>query len=106
MRLTFAAALLAASLGSAAQAPAPTKQPHQASVPESLTMRAAQRMQAGDMQGALEDADIAIARDSYNSGAYALRGTIRMTMGDRPGALLDMSRAIELAPNVAGIEIV
>ena len=106
MRFTFAAALLAASLGSAAQAPAPPKQQPQASVPQSLTMRAAQKMQAGDMQGALADADIAIARDSYNSGAYALRGTIRMTMGDRPGALLDMSRAIELAPNVAGIEIV
>jgi len=105
MRLTTAAALLAASLGAAAQAPAPQTQP-QLSRPESITLRAAQRLQAGDLQGALADANIAIARDSQSSGAYALRGTIRMTTGDRPGALADMSRAIELAPNVNGIEIV
>ena len=108
MRLSLAAALIAASLGAAAQAPAPQNpqaQP-QLSRPESLTMRAARRLQAGDVQGALEDANLAIARDSRSSGAYALRGTIRMTSGDRSGALLDMNRAIELAHGVAGIEIV
>ena len=108
-RLTIAAALAAASLGALAQAPAPKaapKEPIHASRPESLTMRAAQKLQAGDMQGALEDANLAILRDSHNSAAYALRGTIRLTSGDRPGALLDMNRAIELAPNVHGIEIV
>jgi tetratricopeptide (TPR) repeat protein len=110
-RFTIAAALAAASLGALAQAPAPPKgqaqqqAPH-LSRPESLTMRAAQRLQAGDMQGALADANVAILRDSHNSAAYALRGTIRMTTGDRPGALLDMNRAIELAPNVPGSEIV
>jgi tetratricopeptide (TPR) repeat protein len=103
LRTSLAAALLAASLAAAAQAPAPTQPP---SVAESLTMRAAQRLQAGDLNGALADANVAIARDSYNSGAYALRGTIRMTQGDRPGALLDMTRAIELAGSVKGIEIV
>ena len=103
MRFTFAAALLAASLGVTAQTMPPAPTP---SVPQTLTMRAAQRLQAGDMRGALEDANAAIARDSRNSGAYALRGTIRMTAGDRPGALLDMTRAIELAPGVKGIEIV
>ena len=111
MRLELAAALLAASLGAVAQAPTPPKaqsQPQQAqpaaSVPESLTMRAARRLQAGDVQGALADANLAIARDSHASGAHALRGSIRMTMGDREGALSDMSRAIELTPNVHGIE--
>lgn len=105
MRFTIAAALLAASLGVSAQTapPAPTPTP---SVPQTLTMRAAQRLQAGDLRGALEDANAAIARDSRNSGAYALRGTIRMTAGDRPGALADMTSAIELAPDVKGIEIV
>jgi tetratricopeptide (TPR) repeat protein len=112
MRLKLAAALLAASLGAVAQAPAPPKtqsQPQKAqpvSIPESLTMRAARRLQAGDVQGALADANLAIARDSRASGAYALRGSIRMTAGDREGALADMSRAIELAPGVQGIEIV
>lgn len=112
MRFELAAALLAASLGAAAQAPAPQQpkqqpqaQPH-VSVPESLTMRAARRLQAGDVKGALDDANLAIARDSHASGAYALRGSIRMTAGDREGALSDMSRAIELTPNVHGIEIV
>jgi tetratricopeptide (TPR) repeat protein len=110
-RFTIAAALAAASLGAIAQAPAPQKgqsqqEPPHLSRPESLTMRAAQRLQAGDVQGALADANLAILRDSHNSAAYALRGTIRMTSGDRTGALLDMNRAIELAPNVPGIEIV
>jgi tetratricopeptide (TPR) repeat protein len=109
-RLAIAAAFAAASLGALAQAPAAPKaapqEPPQLSRPESLTMRAAQRLQAGDMQGALADVNLAILRDSHNSAAYALRGTIRMTQGDLPNALLDMNRAIELAPNVAGIEIV
>ena len=108
MRFKLAAALLAASLGAAAQAPAPQQpqqQPH-ASVPETLTMRAARRLQAGDVDGAMADANLAIMRDSHASGAYALRGSIRMTQGDRVGALADMSRAIELTPNVHGIEIV
>ena len=109
-RFTIAAALVAASLGAHAQAPTPPKgqqqEPPHYSRPESLTMRAAQRLQAGDVQGALADVNQALARDSHNSAAYALRGTIRMTSGDRPGALLDMNRAIELAPNVHGIEIV
>src|SRR5688572_1214214 len=109
MRFPFAAALIAASLGAAAQAPqAPQPAPAQpqASRPESLTMRAARRLQAGDLNGALNDATAAIVLDSHNSGAYALRGTIRMTAGDRPGALLDMTRSIELTPDVKGIEIV
>ena len=109
-RLTIVAALAAASLGAHAQAPvAPEAQPHEQphlSRPESITMRAAQKLQAGDAQGALADANLAILRDSHNSAAYALRGTIRMTQGDRAGALLDMNRAIELAPGVHGIEIV
>lgn len=103
LRTTIAAALAAASLGAFAQTQPAAPPP---SVPESLTMRAAQRMQAGDLRGALADVTLAIARDSRNSGAYALRGTLRMTTGDRPGALLDMTRAIELAPGVKGIEIV
>ena len=107
-RLAIAAALLAASLAAAAQAPTapPAPASPQPSVAESLTMRAAARLQQGDLRGALADANAALARDSRNSGAYALRGTIRMTSGDRAGALLDMNRAIELAGDVKGIEIV
>lgn len=101
LRPSIAAATLAACLGAMAQT-----QPPPPSLPESLTMRAAQRLQAGDMPGALADVTAAILRDSRSSGAYALRGTIRMTTGDRPGALLDFTRSIELTPEVKGIEIV
>src|SRR5688500_1173476 len=108
LRHTLGAALLAASLAAAAQAPTPPQAPSAPPPPvaESLAMRAAARLQAGDIRGALADANAAIARDSRNSGAYALRGTIRMTSGDRTGAMLDMNRAIELAGDVKGIEVV
>jgi tetratricopeptide (TPR) repeat protein len=48
----------------------------------------------------------ALARDSQYPGAYALRSSIRLAMGDRAGALADMNRAIELAPNATGVELV
>ena len=102
-RRLIAAALFAASLGAAAQQPAPARQ---VSVPEALTYRAAQRFQAGDTRGALADVNTAIARDSRYPGAYALRGTIRLAANDRAGAIADMSRAIELAPNDEGVELV
>ena len=102
-RRTLAAALLAASLGAFAQQQ-PASPP--VSVPEALTYRAAQRLQAGDVKGALADVNTAMLRDSRYPGAYALRGTIRMSTGDRAGALADMGRAIELAPNESGVELV
>lgn len=101
LRRAAAAALAAASLELFAQQAAP-----KVTIPEGLTYRAAQRLQAGDVRGALADVNAAIARDSRFPGAYALRGTIRMSGGDRPGAIADMSRAIELAPNERGVELV
>ncbi|HUP97245.1 MAG TPA: tetratricopeptide repeat protein [Usitatibacter sp.] len=102
LRRMFAAALLSAALGANAQQPPNPK----VSVPEGLTYRAAQRLQAGDARGALADVNAAIARDSQYAGAYAMRGTIRMSGGDRAGAIADMSRAIDIAPNDKGVEIV
>lgn len=109
MRTVLLAALVAASLGLAhAQAPAaPPKPPHaQPSLSDSLVMRAAHRLQRGDANGALMDINAVIAREPGNSAAYALRGTIRMTTGDRPNAVHDFSRAIELTPEVKGMEVV
>ena len=94
-RHILAAALLAASMGAVAAAP------H-----EELTRRAAQRFQAGDVRGALADASAAIARDSHYAAAYAVRGTIRGQSGDRAGAIADLGRALALAPNETGVELV
>jgi tetratricopeptide (TPR) repeat protein len=69
-------------------------------------MRASERLKKGDVQGALQDVNAAIARDVQNSPAHALRGTIRMSTGDTRGAMVDLSRSIELSPNVKGMEIV
>lgn len=96
-----------AALGVMAQAPAPdAPAARRPSLPESLTMRAAMKLQRGDMAGALDDANRAILRDSHNSAAHALRGTIRMTAGNHAGAMADYSRSIELTPDVRGIEVV
>jgi len=103
LRTILAAALFAATLGAKAQAPAPTQQ---LSIPESLTARASQRLKQGDVNGALNDLNTAIARDEHNSAAHALRGTIRMSAGNTKGAVDDLSRAIELTPDVKGMEIV
>lgn len=103
-RPILAAALLAASLGAYAQASAP--QPAQLTIPESLTLRAGERLKRGDVNGALQDLNIAIARDERSSPAHALRGSLRMSAGNTQGALEDLSRSIELTPNVKGMEVV
>lgn len=117
-RLALAAAIAAAVLAVSAQAQAPSPSPaqkapaagektaRQPSVEESLLMRAAQRLQRGDAPGALQDIEVAIGRDPNSSPAYALRGTIRMTVGRRADALADFTRAIQLTPDVKGMEVV
>lgn len=110
-RLPLAAALLAAMLclPAHAQAPAeaPPRQPAaQPSLADSLVLRAAQRMQRGDAAGALRDINAVLEREPNSSPAHALRGTIRMTTGDRAGANSDFTRAIQLTPEVKGMEVV
>jgi tetratricopeptide (TPR) repeat protein len=100
----LSAALCAVALSASAQQPAPEGRPP--TVPEALMLRAAERMQRGDLRGALADVNEALARDSKSAPAYALRGTILMTAGDRKDAMADMTRAIELAPNENGVEVV
>lgn len=103
LRHLLAAAVLAASLGAFAQAssPQPPLSPH-----EELTVRAARRFQAGDVRGALADVNTALQRDSRYAGGYTLRGTILAQSGDRAGALADLGRAIDLAPQEQGVELV
>ena len=112
-RLSLVAATLAALLGLAAnaqttpQAPAaPQKAAPKPSLEESLVMRAAQRLQRGDAAGALQDIEVVIQREPNSSPAYALRGTIRMTIGRRAEAIADFTRAIQLTPEVKGMEVV
>ena len=117
-RLPLVAAILAALLGATAQAQTPSQPPAsqppaapqkaapQPTLEESLVMRAAQRLQRGDAPGALQDIEAVIARDPNSSPAYALRGTIRMTVGKRAEAIADFTRAIQLTPEVKGMEVV
>lgn len=112
-RFPLVAATLAALLGLAAHAQSPSQPPAappkaaaQPSPEESQLMRAAQRLQRGDAGGALRDIDAVIARDPNSSPAYALRGTIRMTLGRRAEALADFNRAIQITPDVKGMEVV
>jgi tetratricopeptide (TPR) repeat protein len=107
LRRTTTAALLALALGASAQQPAPPAEPAPTlSNAELFTLRGSQRLQQGDLRGALAAVNEALARDSRYAGAYALRGTIRLNSGDRAGAFADMNRAIELGANEPGIEVV
>lgn len=84
----------------------PTAWAQQPSVSDQLAARANERMQRGDLRGAIADLNQAIARDAQNSPALALRGTLRMMAGEHRGALADLTRAAELTPDVKGIEVV
>ena len=112
IRSLLLAAIAAAGIAAAhaqGPAPAPAKAAAaqaQPSLADSLVLRAAQRLQRGDAAGALQDINAVLAREPNSSPAHALRGTIRMTTGDRPGAAADFTRAIELTPDIKGMEVV
>jgi tetratricopeptide (TPR) repeat protein len=94
-------ALAALAVGFALLSPAQAASPS-----EQLTARAGAKLERGDVKGALADANLAILRDSRNSPAQAVRGSIRMATGDRAGALADFSRSIELTPDHKAMAIV
>jgi tetratricopeptide (TPR) repeat protein len=66
--------------------------------PVAFMRRAAIREATGDVDGVIADATEAIRLRPGLVEAYAVRGTARITRGDRAGAVQDFARALELAP--------
>ncbi len=58
--------------------------------------RASVKGEAGDMDGAIEDATLAIAQDATNDTAYSIRGGAKRSKGDTNGAIEDCNVAIKL----------
>jgi Flp pilus assembly protein TadD len=59
------------------------------------------RAEAGDLDGALADADKAIALGRRDAFTYYIRGLIRAERGDKAEARSDLRTAIDLAPSPA-----
>ncbi|OQX41564.1 MAG: hypothetical protein B0D82_02230, partial [Candidatus Sedimenticola endophacoides] len=55
----------------------------------------------GNYQEALADFEHCIAADPHSAGPYLNRGITRDALGDRPGAVEDLTRFLELAKNPA-----
>jgi tetratricopeptide (TPR) repeat protein len=62
--------------------------------------------QSGDTEAALADVNKAIALNSNDVDAFALRAAIRSRKGDTEGTLADYSKVIELVPNAPGVEAI
>lgn len=66
---------------------------------EPYHQRAVVRRQIGDLRGALEDLDHALAISPNLAGALVQRAAVRHRLNDLKGAQLDIERACELTPN-------
>jgi lipoprotein NlpI len=64
-------------------------------------IRASQRQEKGDLDGALADYTRAIEIDPHYAEAYFNRGLVKHAKGDTDGALADFTRAIEISPGNA-----
>lgn len=58
--------------------------------------RAYQRLQKGDLKGALEDYDEVVKLEPKNPDNYINRGIVKEKLKDLPGAAIDFAKAIEL----------
>jgi tetratricopeptide (TPR) repeat protein len=70
-----------------------------------LSARAADAAAAGEKDLAASLLDHAIGLSPSFMQAYALRGSLRVSEGDQPGALSDFYRAIELEPRQFDVRI-
>ncbi len=68
---------------------------------EAYSSRAILKKALGDLDGAIEDLDQAVARLPGNYVAYVNRGVAREAKGDHDGALADYDAAIAIDPTVA-----
>jgi tetratricopeptide (TPR) repeat protein len=64
-------------------------------------LRAGDKYNKKDFQGAIEDYDRAIQVEPNYAIAYNNRGNVRFELGDKPRAIEDYNRAIQLDPNLA-----
>lgn len=67
---------------------------------EEYNKRGLSRYTAGDMEGAIEDYNLAIAYKPNWAEAYNNRGQARYGKGDREGALADYNKALSLQPDL------
>jgi tetratricopeptide (TPR) repeat protein len=63
--------------------------------------RGLEKFQADNLQGAIEDFDLAIVSAPQDPQLYFNRGFVKNTINDYAGALADLDRAIELKPDFA-----
>lgn len=82
-------------IAEAASQPSPTAAELTA---EQLAIRAYEKDEAGDLEGALADYDQAIRLNPQYATAYNNRGTLLSKQGDVTGAIRDYTRAIDLNP--------
>ena len=64
-------------------------------------LKATDKLQRGDAQGAIKDLNQAIQLNPNYANAYGDRATIKFQQGDRQGALADLDRAIQIDPQLA-----
>lgn len=67
------------------------------------TRKAGEKLERGDMAGAVAVLDKAIEKRKDLIEAYQMRANLRMMGGDLQGAVADFSAALELSPNDAAI---
>ena len=65
-------------------------------------LRAFEKQELGDIQGAINDYNIAISLKPDNSSNYHIRGILKRKLGNTQGAISDYNTAISLQPDFAG----
>jgi tetratricopeptide (TPR) repeat protein/predicted Ser/Thr protein kinase len=75
----------------------------EASTPDELLERGAQRFVGGDVDGAIADFSRAIELAPADGNGWSNRGTARINKGDVQGGIADLTRALELMPGSAAV---
>ncbi len=66
---------------------------------EPYYFRAVSKYMLGDLQGANQDATLALERNAFISHAYMLRGIVRHALGEHTGAVADLSHSLLITPD-------
>lgn len=70
-----------------------------------LLQRSQWRLDAGDLPGALEDAELAVASKEHDPAGYLQRSSVFQKMGRHREAIDDWNRLVELADGATRVEI-